>query len=993
MPQRLLLPLLLALASWSHAEVNARRTLVDFGPTERWRIHGSGKGLATLKTTAGGGLLELAAAAKDTHIPLIARKFAVHSLGSVERLELVADLASGEGVAFNIRLRDRDGEIAQVALQALRPGKNVLSWALPPDLHFKGTWGPKDKLNGILEPPIHLHELFLVRQKSAVPARVRLHALRAVDTCAPAHAITAALEAGNEIHVIDAAEEEQAPALILTSAADVAIPLAVKVRITDFGGESQGLSRQVTVPAMGSARIPLPRPKDAGIFYVNYELTDAGGTRKEGKRSFAIMDPAGPTGDRAEGFLFSICTHTERWGPRDQRLEVLAAGMCGAKVIRTGSGWGSIERKEGEFDWSHFDRIVKMYGDQGMEIQCLLAFCPRWAAAPEKQNAKDWHEWNNSMPREDAWRRWVREMAKRYGDRIRYWEVWNEPDIGFWRGTLDEYLVLLRAAHEEIKGVDPKLQVMTGGFAAYHRNPAFMDGVIQRGQQWFDIFAHHRHGHFRGFQQEVDGPIAKLRAQLKPAKPIYFNETAIASIGIGERGQAETLVKKLAFSWARGAMGYTWYDLRNDGFDPHDFEHNYGMVTNDFYPKAVYVTYNTLVNHLRGKEFVKQLDLGGDRWGFVFADQSSTVIVAWNESPTGVDEYYLLAANDVRKTVTIDMMGNLSPYPPVVGNRVALPLSRTPRLLWINGYHPELKVLGPELKLGTVSPAVPGQAVRVDLAVHNLHTQPLEYVAKWQLPKELGSGTGEQRATIPADTLGKLVLQIPIPSSLRGQYGTSFRAKLSVGTAGREPFANLDVPVPLAAYVPKDSAEPVFQLDKRERVTSLFAADPNRKHLLWRGPADLSATARLRLAEDKLLLEFDVRDDLQHQPQRGKDVWQGDGIQLALSVPGQDGFWEIGLTQLADGTPEAVCWHRAKGFADPVAGIRLQIKAREDGVAYRASLPLKAFGLSPELLRKGVRLSFLVNDNDGDGREGWIALSDGIGVRKEPRHFPFVVFE
>jgi hypothetical protein len=1026
MHQRLLLPLLLIIASCSHAEVNARRTLVNFGPAERWRIHGTGRELATLKTAENGASLELAPVAKDTHIPLIARKFSIHPLGSVAQLELVADLETGEGVAFNVRLRDRDGEIGQVPLRTLKPGKNVLSWTLPEGLRFRGTWGPKDKLNGILEPPLHLHELFLIRQQSATPARVRLHALRAVDICAPAQAITAELEAGNEIHVIDVFEKDQIPALILTSAADTPIALTVKVRMTDFDGETMDLAEKVTVPAMGTARMPLPRPMwhgvltKRGIFYVNYELSDADGTKKEGTRSFAIMAPAGPTGvknpppdpmggggmggphraqetgeEAPEPFLFSICTHTERWGARDQRLEVMAAGMCGAKVIRTGSGWGSIERQEGEFDWSQFDRIVKMYGDQGMEIQCLLAFTPRWAAAPEKRGAKDWHEWNNSMPREDAWRNWVRAMAKRYGDRIRYWEVWNEPDIGFWRGTLDEYLVLLQAAYEEIKGADPKLQVMTGGFAAYHRNPAFMEGVIQRGQQWFDIFAHHRHGNFRGFQQEVDGPIAKLRSQLKPPKPIYFNETAIASIGIGERGQAETLVKKLTLAWARGAMGYTWYDLRNDGFDPHEFEHNYGMVTNDFYPKAVYVAYNTLVTHLGGRTFVKQLDLGADRWGFVFAVANSTVIVAWNESPTAVDEYYLLAANEVRlpKTLRIDMMGNLSPYPMVVGNRVALPLSRTPRLLWVRGHHPDLRVLGPELNLEAISPAVPGQTVRAVLAIHNLYTQSREYVANWQLPKELGSGTGEQRVTIPADTLGKLALKIPIPGTLRGQYGSSFRAKLSIGGAGHEPFAKMDVPIPLAAYVPKDSAAPVFRLDKRARVTSLFTADPNKKHLVWTGAKDLSVRASLRLLADRILLRVHVEDDIHHQPKRGKDVWQGDGIQLVLAVPGQQGFWEIGLTQLADGTPEVACWHRANGFADPSAKVNLKTVERGTSIEYVASLPLRAFGLTPKHLHEGIRLSFLVNDNDGEGREGWMALSDGIGVRKDPQRFPFVVFE
>lgn len=990
---RLLLLFLSVVASWSHAQVTVRRTLVDFGPQEQWRVHGVGPEVAALTTGTEGGDLTLGSSQKALFIPLIERRFGVNPLGSLERLELVADLQAGTGVQFNIRLRDRDGEVTQLAVQTLKPGVNTLSWTLPADLRFAGTWGAEGKRNGVLEPPLHLHELFLVRQESDQPAKVLLHELKAVDRCAPADAITAELEAGNEIHIIPLNNANAVPTLVLHSAADQALRLEASVRLTDFAGNRETLDQRVEVPANGAVRLPLPEPKGQGIFYVDYTLTDATGGKKEGRRSFAVMDPAGPTVGQAEGFLFSICTHTERWGERDQRLEVLAAGMCGAKVIRTGIGWGGIEPKEGELHFDRLDHLLQMYADQGMEIQYLLGFCPRWAAAPEKRDAADWHQWNNSMPREDAWRNWVRAMAQHYDGRIRYWEVWNEPDIGFWLGTLDEYLVLLRAAYEEIKAVDPKLQVMTGGFAIYNRNPTFIDGVIERGQQWFDIFAHHRHGDFRGFQAEVDGPIAKLRAQLNPPKPIYFNETAIASIGVGEKGQAETLVKKLSLAWARGAMGYTWYDLRNDGFDPHDYEHNYGMVTNDFYPKAVYPTYNTVVQILRGKEFVSQLGLGEDRWGFVFADAKETVIVAWNEARSELDEHYLLAVDGLREASQVDLMNNAHPLPVSSADRLSLPLSRTPQFVRLAGPHPELKVLGPELKLESITPAVPGKPVHAVLALHNLYTQPREYVAQWQLPKELGGGSGETAVTIPADTLGRLAVDLPIPASLRGRYGSSFHAKLDVGTRGQAPFAQLDVPVPLAAFVPAASTEPVFRLANRSQTVSLFEADPNKKQLLWGGPDDLSATAAFRRTDSDLLLTFDVRDDVHHQPKQGADVWQGDGIQLAFSVPGQDGYWEIGLTQLADGKPEVHLWQRAKGFADPISQIVLTTTTQPGGLRYEAQLPLAAFGLTPDLLRAGIALSFLVNDNDGEGRESWIELSDGIGRSKDPRRFPFVVFE
>ena len=108
--------------------------------------------------------------------------------------------------------------------------------------------------------------------------------------------------------------------------------------------------------------------------------------------------------------------------------------------------------------------------------------------------------------------------------------------------------------------------------------------------------------------------------------PWYANETAIHSLNGAERNQAITLFKKLLFAWSRGSIGYTWYDLRNDGYDPVDGEHNYGMVTNDFQPKPVYSAYNMLAGLYRNMKYIRQYDLGANLWAFEFSDGADTLI-------------------------------------------------------------------------------------------------------------------------------------------------------------------------------------------------------------------------------------------------------------------------------------------------------------------------------------------------------------------------------
>jgi hypothetical protein len=50
---------------------------------------------------------------------------------------------------------------------------------------------------------------------------------------------------------------------------------------------------------------------------------------------------------------------------------------------------------------------------------------------------------------------------------IRDWEIWNEPDIGeFFTGTAAQYALMLRTAHDAIKAIDPRANVLLGGISS-----------------------------------------------------------------------------------------------------------------------------------------------------------------------------------------------------------------------------------------------------------------------------------------------------------------------------------------------------------------------------------------------------------------------------------------------------------------------------------------------------------------------------------------------
>lgn len=103
------------------------------------------------------------------------------------------------------------------------------------------------------------------------------------------------------------------------------------------------------------------------------------------------------------------------------------------------------------------------------------------------------------------------------------------------------------------------------------------------------------------------------------------------------------------------------------------------------------------------------------------------------------------------------------------------------------------------------------------------------------------------------------------------------------------------------------------------------------------------------------------------------------------------------LARLADGRPQSFIWEAPAGFPAEAAARSIRLTThRDDGkqvTAYRAKLSFDSFGLSPEKLRNGIRFNLLVNDNDGELREGFIQIAPGISEWKNFETFPLIVFE
>jgi xylan 1,4-beta-xylosidase len=124
--------------------------------------------------------------------------------------------------------------------------------------------------------------------------------------------------------------------------------------------------------------------------------------------------------------------------------------------------WGSTnaytEDKKGRpvYDWKIVDQIMDSYIKRGMKPIAQLGFMPEALSshpAPYRHHWKPGDNYNDiytgwAYPPKDyaKWGelvyQWVKHSVARYGEaevKTWRWELWNEPNIGYWKGTPEEY--------------------------------------------------------------------------------------------------------------------------------------------------------------------------------------------------------------------------------------------------------------------------------------------------------------------------------------------------------------------------------------------------------------------------------------------------------------------------------------------------------------------------------------------------------------------------
>ena len=320
-----------------------------------------------------------------------------------------------------------------------------------------------------------------------------------------------------------------------------------------------------------------------------------------------------------------------------------AARDAGFSWVRMDLFWSDVETKRGAYNFSNFDKLVTALEARGMKALFILDYsnllhsdCPR---------CSDWLTYGPQSPSTiKAFGDYAEAAARHFaGNGVRY-EVWNEPNWPvFWKPIPDsnQYAALAKEVIARVHAGDAQASISTGGVSGFDFD--FLRSIFGfGGAQGADSIAVHPY-RLSGPETATD-ELAHLRSisawTFHPDPPIWETEWGYSSTWSGgttaaaRNTQAAMVVREILAAKIMGFPLAIYYDIRDDGTDPANAEHNFGLLANDYGDKPAIHALRTLKSFATNRTFVGSLATQPTSLHALRLDGSTdTVVVLWSDQP------------------------------------------------------------------------------------------------------------------------------------------------------------------------------------------------------------------------------------------------------------------------------------------------------------------------------------------------------------------------
>lgn len=322
--------------------------------------------------------------------------------------------------------------------------------------------------------------------------------------------------------------------------------------------------------------------------------------------------------------------------PRPGEVKMLSQSF---RFVRMDFVWSAIEYSKGRYDFSAYDRLL--HALDPYKVRPLFIF----------DYANDFYDGGLSPHTDEgraAMARWAAASVTHFKGRGVLWEMFNEPNIGFWKPApdVDDYILLAKAVATAVHNAapnEPHFGAATSGVDLKFLEACFKAGLLK---QWDAVSVH---PYRQSDPETASDDYRKLRlliARYKPKGktiPIISGEWGYSTAwdNFNDERQAKYLPRQWMTNLMNDVPLSIWYDWHDDGIDPKEAEHHFGTVGNQAFegrdppynPKPSYVAARAWMQTFDGYTFNKRLALSSpDDYLLLFTKSGNVKLAAWTTS-------------------------------------------------------------------------------------------------------------------------------------------------------------------------------------------------------------------------------------------------------------------------------------------------------------------------------------------------------------------------
>lgn len=311
----------------------------------------------------------------------------------------------------------------------------------------------------------------------------------------------------------------------------------------------------------------------------------------------------------------------------DVKRGIDIARAAGARWVSLSATWESMEPTPdgyltpggpGSAAWSDLEDRLTYAGSRNMRVELRFTNAPEWASGvagrtddpPTPAHARDYGEF-------------LADVATRLGPHIDAYSPWNEPNISnFWNPVSPEaYTAVQRVAYASIKAGDPSATVLSATIVGTYPNAygylrrAYAAGL--KGSADVIGWNAYPQGEPENAYDDTNGLPAgsslpgqlflrDLIDQYDPGRKVWIMElswsncipcSGFTANGATEAQQADYLARTFAYR-RRYLAGVTerifWFQLRDSGTEPRNWEHHQGLLRRDYSAKPALAAFTSV---------------------------------------------------------------------------------------------------------------------------------------------------------------------------------------------------------------------------------------------------------------------------------------------------------------------------------------------------------------------------------------------------------------